>query len=60
MHTLDYFYEEILTPILSWIGDNIILPMCEYALLALIWVTLPIWIIPYLIIRKKKGKWYEP
>lgn len=56
MQTLDYFYKEILTPIMSWIGENIAVPMIEYFILALLWITLPVWIIPYLIMRKTKGE----
>lgn len=55
MKSLDYFYEEILCPVLSDIGENVVEPMLETLLLSLYWITLPLWIVPYLIFRGKKG-----
>jgi hypothetical protein len=55
MKSLDYFYEEILSPILSDIGENVVEPMLETLLLSLYWIMLPLWIVPYLIFRGKKG-----
>ena len=55
MKSLDYFYEEILCPVLSDIGENVVEPILDWLLLLLYWVTLPLWIVPYLIFRGKKG-----
>lgn len=55
MKSLDYFYEEILCPLLSDIGENVVEPVLESLLLLLYWITLPLWIVPYLIFRNRKG-----
>lgn len=55
MMTLDYFYEEILCPVLSDIYENLVEPVAESLLCFVYWITLPIWIVPYLIFRGKKG-----
>lgn len=55
MMTLDYFYEEILVPVCDWLGENIVAPMLNASLTALLWISLPFWIVPYLIVRKRRG-----
>ncbi len=55
MMTLDYFYEEILEPVLAWLGENIVIPVLNKLFAALLWISLPLWIVPYLIFRGKKG-----
>ena len=59
MKIFDYFYEEILVPSLESINE-LVFPIIEWMLNGLLavvlWVTVPIWIIPYLIIKRRKGK----
>lgn len=55
MKSLDYFYEEILLPKLSDISEYIVEPVLEGLLIFVYWITLPLWIVPYLIFRGKKG-----
>lgn len=55
MKSLDYFYEEILSPILSYIGEYVVVPLLNWFILLLHWITIPLWIVPYLIFRRKKG-----
>ena len=54
MKSLDYFYEEILSPTLSYFGEHVVEPLIELFLLILYWITIPLWIVPYLIFRRKK------
>lgn len=54
MKSLDCFYEEYLCPFMETMigfGELIL----EGLLVFVFMVTTPIWIIPYLIIKKKKG-----
>ena len=55
MKSLDYFYEEILSPNLSGFWEDVIEPLCEVFLLTVYCLTTPLWIVPYLIYRKMKG-----
>lgn len=55
MNFIDYFYEEYLLPVLYWIAD-ISEMVIETALIAALYITSPIWIIPYFIIRKRRGE----
>lgn len=54
MKILDYFYEEVLTPALSDLVD-FATRVLEILIMILLWITIPIWIVPYLIFRNKKG-----
>ena len=59
MKTLDYFYEEILTPVCLGLVDIIIALFCavlEIMLAVVIFITVPLWIVPYAIIRNKRNK----
>jgi hypothetical protein len=62
MKIFDYFYEEILVPSLESM-NGVVFPLIELMLngflTAVLWVTVPIWIIPYLIIKHRKGKSHE-
>lgn len=55
MKSLDYFYEEILCPVLSNICEYFVEPVLDWLILLFYWITLPLWIVPYLILRGKKG-----
>ena len=54
MKCFDYIFEEILTPACETIVElgEFLLELLLYAVFLL---TVPIWIIPYLIIKNKKG-----
>lgn len=56
MKTLDYFCEEILFPFIQDVVIYIAVPVLNTLLMILLWTTLPIWILPYLILRKKRNK----
>lgn len=54
MKILDYFYEEYVSPALAALVE-FSTRIWEAVSLILLWITLPIWIVPYLIFRGKKG-----
>lgn len=54
MKMLDYIYEEILCP--AWENvSEFILQMLDCMFTALVFITIPLWIVPYLIVRKRRG-----
>lgn len=59
MRIFDYFYEEILVPTLVSVNE-VLFPFIEMILngllAAVLWITVPIWLIPYLIIKHKKER----
>lgn len=65
MTSLDYFYEEILMPICSLAVDIVsncgefVLVVLDGLLTLVYFLTIPLWIIPYLIIRHKRNKRIE-
>ena len=62
MKIFDYFYKEVLNPTLEQINETFfaLIDWMLNGLLALVlWVTIPIWIIPYLIIKHRKGKKHD-
>ena len=62
MTSLDFFYEEILMPICSFVVDmvlnfaDLVLDFLDFLLTLVYFITIPLWIIPYLIIRHKRNK----
>lgn len=57
MKFLDHFYEEELAPLCEGLGEygvEAITQICDWSISALLWVTVPVWIVPYLIVRKIK------
>lgn len=58
MKTLDYFYEMYVEPVIDGIREishNFIIFVLSTLLFIALWVTLPIWVIPYVIYKKKEG-----
>lgn len=56
MKTLDYFYEEVVCPAVERaveIARDIAIFIANALIMVVLWITLPIWIIPYFIIKKK-------
>lgn len=53
MKFLDHFYEEELAPLCEGLGEAI-MQICDWLILAALWATVPVWIVPYLIVRKIK------
>ena len=59
MKIFDYFYEEILVPLVEGLGETFY-PLIEYMLnlilVSVLFITTPVWLIPYLIIKRTKER----
>lgn len=53
MKTLDYIYETYLIPIVQMVSELVVY-IVTILLTAVFIVTAPIWIIPYLIVKRRK------
>ena len=56
MKILDYFYEEVVCPVLERVTEivkSLAIFISNALIMTFLWITLPIWIIPYFIIKKK-------
>ena len=57
MKALDYFYEEILHPVCESIEECLVIAVTKisnWIILCFLWLTVPVWIVPYLILRNRR------
>jgi hypothetical protein len=59
MKTLDYFYENYLVPMFETFSETFY-PFIEFLLniflAGVLFITVPVWLIPYLIVKHRKGR----
>lgn len=56
MKSLDYFYEDILKPVIEDLVGFVVDELIDILLTIAYFVTIPLWIVPYAIIRNKRNK----